>query len=133
MEVRIQRAIERKLSTKMRVIRVLFVKIERVGLHYLAIVANDVETGVLWNNSGSLITCLPEVGKIDNAQNRVAFPISGNLRIEHKAGFWIAQHQRINRFYRFAVDGDLNAAFQELPKDLADSRAQYVGKCRCIP
>ena len=45
----------------------LLVKVERMSIHDLAVVAHDVEPGILRNDSVSRIARLPKIRKINDA------------------------------------------------------------------
>ena len=62
-EMLIERAIEGKFRSKVREIRMLLVKPECMRIHDLAIIAHNVESGILRNNTESGIASTTEIWK----------------------------------------------------------------------
>src|SRR6266576_6994411 len=106
----------------MRVVRVLLVKAERVNLHDLAVIPDDVKPGVLRDYSRRCISSTAEIRKIDNAQDRAALSIDRDFSVEDQPRLSVAKHERINRINGFTISAYRDAALEKLAEDLADSR-----------
>src|SRR5262245_49271941 len=101
----------------------LFVEIKRVCFHNLAVVAHDVEAGILRNYSVRRVPSLPEIRKVHDPKGSGCTSINGNFGVQNELRLFLVQHQGIDGFYRTTIDLNPRSGFQKLSENLPDPAA----------